>query len=109
MEERLLEREPPVRAHATASLLRRTAVIMVKVGTKIEFNYGAMHPREHGVVIKVKDNIATIKGDGIGPYGWPEGDIGFTEEVNLSCIRRPGETTINGSPIGVFALDADRL
>ena len=66
---------------------------MVKVGTKIEFNYGALHPRDHGVVIKVKDNIATIKGD-----------IGFTEEVNLSCIRRPGETTVNGSGIGVFAV-----
>ena len=66
---------------------------MVKVGTKIEFNYGAMHPREHGVVTKVKDNIATIKGD-----------IGFTEEVNLSCIRLLGETTVNGSPIGVFAV-----
>jgi hypothetical protein len=75
---------------------------MVKVGTKIEFNYGAMHPRDYGVVIKVKDNIATIKGDGIGPSGWPEGDIGFTEEVNLSCIRLLGETTVNGSPIGVF-------
>ena len=66
---------------------------MVKVGTKIEFNYGAMHPRDYGVVIKVKDNIATIKGD-----------IGFTEEVNLSCIRLLGETTVNGSGIGVFAV-----
>ena len=66
---------------------------MVKVGTKIEFNYGALHPRDYGVVIKVKDNIATIKGD-----------IGFIEEVNLSCIRLLGETTVNGSPIGVFAV-----
>ena len=67
---------------------------MVKVGTKIEFNYGALHPRDHGVVIKVKDNIATIKG---------LTEV-FTEEVNLSCIRLPGETTVNGSPIGVFAV-----
>jgi len=96
--ERLLEREPPVRAHATASLLRRTAVIMVKVGTKIEFNYGAMHPREHGVVTKVKDNIATIM---VNAYG---SDVGFTEEINLSCIRLLGETTVNGSGIGVFAV-----
>ena len=66
---------------------------MVKVGTKIEFNYGALHPRDYGVVTKVKDNIATIKGD-----------IGFTEEVNLSCIRLLGETTVNGSGIGVFAV-----
>ena len=66
---------------------------MVKVGTKIEFNYGAMHPIEEGVVTKVEDNIATIKGD-----------IGFTEEINLSCIKVMGETTVNGSPIGVFAV-----
>ena len=66
---------------------------MVEIGTKIEFNYGAMHPTEFGVVTKVKDSIATIRGD-----------IGFIEEINLSCIRKMGETTVNGSPIGVFAV-----
>jgi hypothetical protein len=66
--------------------------MLVKVGTKIRFNYGAMHPRDYGVVIKVENNIVTIKG---------LNEV-FTEEVNLSCIRQPGETTVNGSPIGVF-------
>ena len=66
---------------------------MVEIGTKIEFNYGAMHPTEFGVVTKVKDNIATIRGD-----------IGFIEEINLSCIKVMGETTANGSPIGVWMI-----
>ena len=66
---------------------------MVEIGTKIEFNYGAMHTIEFGVVTKVKDSIATIRGD-----------TGFIEEINLSCIKVMGETTVNGSPIGVFAV-----
>jgi len=66
---------------------------MVEIGTKIEFNYGAMHPTEFGVVTKVKDSIATIRGD-----------IGFIEEINLSCIKVMGETTANGSPIGVWMI-----
>ena len=65
---------------------------MIEVGTKIRFNYGAMHCDEFGTVSAVSDfGIVTIKGD-----------IGFVEEINESCIMMPGETTINGSPIGVF-------
>ena len=44
-------------------MMRNKEVDMVTVGTKIEFNYGALHPIEEGVVTKVEDNIATIKGD----------------------------------------------
>jgi len=65
---------------------------MIEVGTKIRFNYGAMHCDEFGTVSAVSDfGIVTIKGD-----------IGFVEEINKSCINMPGETTVNGSPIGVF-------
>jgi hypothetical protein len=65
--------------------------MLVKVGTKIRFNYGAMHCEEFGTVTKVKNGIATINGD-----------VGFVEEINESCIKMSGETTVNGSPIGVF-------
>ena len=68
---------------------------MIEVGTKIRFNYGAMHCDEFGMVTAVSDfGIVTIKGD-----------IGFVEEINESCIKMPGETTVNGSPIGVFVDD----
>jgi hypothetical protein len=72
---------------------------MVEIGTKIEFNYGAMHPTEFGVVTKVKDSIATIRGAPLF-----RGDTGFIEEINLSCIKVMGETTVNGSPIGVWTI-----
>jgi|TARA_R110002096_G_scaffold258744_2_gene452236 hypothetical protein len=65
---------------------------MIEVGSKIRFNYGALHCEEFGTVIAVSNiGIITIKGD-----------IGFVEEINESCIKMPGETTVNGSPIGVF-------
>ena len=65
---------------------------MIDVGTKIRFNYGAMHCEEFGTVTDVSYiGIVTIKGD-----------IGFVEEINESCIKMPGETSVNGSPIGVF-------
>ena len=65
---------------------------MIDVGTKIRFIYGALHCEEFGTVTAITDyGIVTIKGD-----------IGFVEEINESCIMMPGETTVNGSPIGVF-------
>jgi hypothetical protein len=63
---------------------------MIKIGTKVEFNYGAMHPVEYGVVTKIENNIATIKGD-----------VGFVEEINLVRIN---EKSVNGSPIGVWTI-----
>ena len=65
---------------------------MIEVGTKIRFNYGAMHCEEFGTVTAVSNiGIITIKGD-----------IGVVERINVSCIMMPGETSVNGSPIGVF-------
>ena len=65
---------------------------MIEVGTKIRFNYGALHCEEFGRVSADSDSgIVTING-----Y------IGFVEEINVSCIKMPGETSVNGSPIGVF-------
>ena len=68
-----------------------------KGGSKIRFDYGAMHCEEFGTVTKIKNGIATIN-------GWTRhvADIGFVEEINVSCIKMPGETSVNGSPIGVF-------
>ena len=74
-------------------MMRNEEVNIVTAGSKIEFNYGVLHPTEFGVVTKVEDNIATIKGE-----------TGFIEEINLTCIKVMGETTANGSPIGVFAI-----
>ena len=56
---------------------------MIKIGTKVEFNYGAMHPVEYGVITKIENNIATIKA--IDDRGaWPS--VGFVEEIKPGRI-----------------------
>ena len=65
---------------------------MVKIGTKVVMNYGAGIPEEYGVV-------TAIKNDGVSDYAVVEGD-GFT--MTAHNIRLEGETSVNGSPIGVY-------
>ena len=65
---------------------------MVGIGTKVVINYGAGIPEEYGAV-------TAIKNDGINDYAVVEGD-GFT--MTTHDIRLDGETSVNGSPIGVY-------
>ena len=65
---------------------------MVEVGTKVVLDYGADIPLEYGVV-------TAIKNDGVSDYAVVEGD-GFT--MTTHDIKSKGETSVNGSPIGVF-------
>jgi len=65
---------------------------MVKIGTKVVMNYGAGIPEEYGVV-------TAIKNDGVSDYAVVEGD-GFT--MTAHDVRVKGETSVNGSPIGVY-------
>ena len=68
---------------------------MVGIGTKVVINYGAGIPEEYGVV-------TAIKNDGVSEYAVVEGD-GFT--MTAHDIRLDGETSVNGSPIGVYVDD----
>ena len=63
----------------------------ITVGTKVEGNWGAMHPTWEGVVIQLGYTDATIK--------WGDADY---EEVSLERIHKRGWTSKNGSPIGIF-------
>ena len=65
---------------------------MVEIGTRVVINYGAGIPEEYGVV-------TAIKNDGVSDYAVVEGD-GFT--MTAHDIRLEGETSVNGSPIGVY-------
>ena len=65
---------------------------MVKIGTRVVMNYGAGIPEEYGVV-------TAIKNDGVSDYAVVEGD-GFT--MTAHDVRVKGETSVNGSPIGVY-------
>ena len=65
---------------------------MVEIGTRVVINYGAGIPEECGVV-------TAIKNDGVSDYAVVEGD-GFT--MTAHDVRVKGETSVNGSPIGVY-------
>ena len=67
---------------------------MVKIGTKIEVNYGAGIPKEYGVV-------TAIKNAGTYFYAVIEGD-GFT--MTAHDIQPAGTVSANGSGIGVFSV-----
>jgi hypothetical protein len=82
-------------------------VIMIKKGDKLLFNYGCVFPTKTGTV----RSIVPSKYSKGGAFADVEisketDDIGnsFAEitTVDVGSIMKPGETSVNGSPIGVF-------
>ena len=82
-------------------------VIMIKKGDKLLFNYGCMIPTKTGTV----RSIVPSKYSKGGAFAEVEinretDDIGnsFAEitTADVGSIMKPGETSVNGSPIGVF-------
>jgi len=80
---------------------------MIKKGDKLLFNYGCMIPTKTGTV----RSIVPSKYSKGGAFAEVEinretDDIGnsFAEitSVDVGSIMKPGETSVNGSPIGVF-------
>jgi hypothetical protein len=72
---------------------------MIEVGTEVIGNWGAMYPISEGVVVVVTESGYTVE--------WAEEDE-YSGAETITCsypfgeIKREGETSINGSPIGVF-------
>lgn len=65
----------------------------VKIGTRLEGNFGAMWPILSGTVYKIDANgvahyIAEATGENI--------------TVEAEDVKEPGTLSVNGSPIGVF-------
>ena len=80
---------------------------MVKVGDKLLFNYGAHFPTKVGTVRSIVSSRYSKGGAFADVELSKETDeIGNTfrtgTTVDLGDIMSPGETTVNGSPIGVF-------
>lgn len=71
-------------------------MVDVKIGSVIEGNWGAMHPISEGV-------ITSIKADGFAVVEWEDGEV---SEEEISRFKSPGETSKNGSPIGLFVVGA---
>ena len=70
---------------------------MMRIGDKVVCNWGAMHPVENAVVVKVGCS------DGVSTYSLIKFDDGTTMTVNKVVDRKVGVTGANGSPIGIYA------
>ena len=66
----------------------------IEIGTRVVINYGAGIPEDFGV-------IAAIKNDGVSDYAVIEIE---GDELTMTAhdVRVKGETSVNGSPIGVY-------
>ena len=80
---------------------------MIKIGDKLTFNYGGHFPTKEGTVRSIVPSKFS-KGGAFADVviSKETDDIGnsFAEiaTADIGNIMLPGETTVNGSPIGVF-------
>jgi len=89
-----------IKTRYTLNMMRKQGEIsMIEVGTEVIGNWGAMHPISEGVVVAMTESGYTVE--------WAEEDE-YSGAETIICsypigdIKREGETSINGSPIGVF-------
>ena len=80
---------------------------MVKVGDKLTFKYGAHFPTKVGTVRSIVPSSYSKGGafaDVLISKETDETGNSFSEiaTADIGDIMLPGETTVNGSPIGVF-------
>ena len=76
---------------------------MVKVGDKLTFKYGAHFPTKVGTVRSIVPSSYS-KGGAFADVIIGKRTDGFAEitTADVGDIMKSGETTVNGSPIGVF-------
>ena len=76
---------------------------MVKVGDKLTFKYGAHFPTKVGTVRSIVPSSYS-KGGAFADVVIGKRKDGFAEitTADVGDIMKSGETTVNGSPIGVF-------
>ena len=80
----------------------------IRMGTNLRFNYGAMHAEEFGKVVELVENaIHVVYGQRLidSNYLVVELASGMKTTVDVEKIRLPGETSVNGSAIGVYIDD----
>lgn len=65
----------------------------IKVGSKLFANYGAMYPTLDLTVVDFEGNFVVAAEE--------DGEI---TKVHFDNIKMYGDTSVNGSPIGVFLL-----
>jgi len=66
--------------------------LKIEIGQKVHANYGAMHGIEEGM-------ITNIELDGMVTWETEDGKVNVD---HAKYFRQPGETSVNGSGIGVY-------
>ena len=80
----------------------------IRMGTHLRFNYGAMITEEFGKVVAFRQVVSSDPNFEYNAI--VELESGSETEVNVENIRSLGETSVNGSAIGVYIDDeCDRL
>ena len=76
---------------------------MIKIGDKLLFNYGGTFPTKVGTVTDIVPSRYS-KGGAFADVIIGKRKDGFAEitTADVGDIMKSGETTVNGSPIGVF-------
>lgn len=77
------------------------------VGTKVEGNWGAMHPTSYGVIVAMF-NSTNLMDDVPRPtvtIRWDDDEVLTKDDYYLEDIHLPGWTSVNGSPIGIFVAE----
>ena len=72
----------------------------IRMGTHLRFNYGALHAEEFGKVVAFRQVVSSNPNFEYNVI--VELESGSETEVNVENIRAPGETSVNGSSIGVY-------
>ena len=75
----------------------------IRMGTNLRFNYGALFAEEFGRVVAFRQVVSSDPNFEYNAIVELEG--GSKTEVNVENIRSPGETSVNGSAIGVYIDD----
>ena len=77
----------------------------IVVGTKVEGNWGAMHPTSDGVVVEI-DGSTDIYGEApIARIKWIDDENLVEQRISVTDIHQPGWTSANSSPIGIFVAE----
>lgn len=66
--------------------------LKIEIGQKVHANFGAMYPIVEGLIVDISI---------MGVVTWATED-GKEYNHMYDVFRQPGETTVNGSPIGVY-------
>ncbi len=79
----------------------------VVIGTKVTGNWGAMIAIDEGVVVSIIKSVSGVSVPPVAVVKWEyESGRIWHCDYKIADIKNKGETSVNGSPIGVYIDDS---